>query len=55
MAVPLLKQGDLLIASIQAAVSDADLNQMQNDLLYQVRAVRACRWVGVRYRILWTD
>jgi rsbT antagonist protein RsbS len=41
MPVPLLKQGDLLIASIQAALSDADLNQMQDDLLYQVRAVRA--------------
>jgi rsbT antagonist protein RsbS len=41
MAVPLLRQGDLLIASIQAALSDADLRQMQDDLLKQVRAIRA--------------
>jgi rsbT antagonist protein RsbS len=41
MPVPLLKQGDLLIASIQAALTDADLNQMQDELMHQVRAVRA--------------
>jgi rsbT antagonist protein RsbS len=41
MPVPLLKQGDLIIASIQAALTDADLNQMQDDLMHRVREVRA--------------
>ena len=41
MPVPLLKQGDLLIATVQAALTDAELRQMQDELMRQVRAVRA--------------
>ncbi len=41
MPVPLLKQGDLLIASVQAALTDSDLNLLQDDLMQQVRTVRA--------------
>lgn len=41
MPVPLLKQGDLLVASIQAALTDAELSQLQDELMRQVRAVRA--------------
>ena len=36
MAVPILKQGNALIASIQAALTDNDLLQLQDDLLNQV-------------------
>jgi rsbT antagonist protein RsbS len=32
MPVPILKQGDFLIASIQAALSDADLQQLRDDI-----------------------
>jgi rsbT antagonist protein RsbS len=32
MEVPILKQGDFLIASIQSALSDADLVRLQNEL-----------------------
>ncbi|HLQ79278.1 MAG TPA: STAS domain-containing protein [Terriglobia bacterium] len=32
MRVPILKQGDYLIASIQAALTDADLVQLRDDL-----------------------
>ncbi len=32
MSVPILKQGQFLIASIQAALSDADLHQLRNDI-----------------------
>ena len=41
MPVPLLKQGDLLVATIQAALTDAELSQLQDELMRQVRAVRA--------------
>ena len=41
MPVPLLKQGDLLIATVQAALTDAELSQLQDELMRQVRAVRA--------------
>jgi rsbT antagonist protein RsbS len=44
MQVPILKQGDYLIASIQAALSDADLRQLQDDL---VRRVSIYRSLGV--------
>ena len=40
MAVPILKQGDVLIASIQAALSDADLAQLQDDLAQRVGRLR---------------
>ena len=33
MAVPILKQGDYLIASIQSALSDTDLLQLRDDLV----------------------
>jgi rsbT antagonist protein RsbS len=41
MAVPILKQGDILIASIQAALSDKDLLQLKDDLAYQVGRYRS--------------
>lgn len=44
MEVPILKQGSVLIATIQAALSDADLLQFRGALVQQV--VR-CRSLGV--------
>jgi len=44
MAVPILKQGDVLIASIQAALSDRDLLQLRDDLAQRVGNLR-CRGV----------
>lgn len=44
MAVPILKQGDVLIASIQAALSDRDLIQLRDDLAQRVGSLR-CRGV----------
>ena len=41
MQVPVLKQGDYLIASIQAALSDADLLQLRDDLADRVGLVRS--------------
>src|ERR1051326_8694320 len=41
MAVPILKQGDFLIASIQAALSDADLLELRDDLAQRVGQFRA--------------
>ena len=41
MAVPILKQGPFLIASIQAALTDADLLQLQDDLMDQVGRFRS--------------
>lgn len=41
MAVPILKQGDILIASIQAALSDQDLIQLRDDLAQAVSRVRS--------------
>jgi rsbT antagonist protein RsbS len=41
MQVPVLKQGDYLIASIQAALSDADLVQLRDDLADRVGVVRS--------------
>lgn len=40
MAVPILKQGDVLIASIQAALSDADLAELRDDLAQRVGRLR---------------
>ena len=40
MAVPILKQGNYLIASIQAALTDADLIQLQDNLLNGVGKFR---------------
>ena len=44
MEVPVLKQGDYLIASIQGALTDSDLTRLQEKL---VRSVRAYRSKGV--------
>jgi rsbT antagonist protein RsbS len=41
MQVPILKQGDFLIASIQAALTDADLRQLQDDLVKRVSITRS--------------
>lgn len=41
MAVPILKQGDYLIASIQSAMSDAEVEQLRDDLANQVGRYRA--------------
>ena len=41
MAVPILKQGQYLIASIQAALSDSDVLQLRDDLVEQVGSYRA--------------
>ena len=42
MRVPILKQGEYLIASIQDALTDADLEQLQSELLHRVGQMRAC-------------
>jgi rsbT antagonist protein RsbS len=39
--VPILKQGDVLIASIQAALSDRDLDQFKDELAEKVGRFRA--------------
>ncbi len=41
MPVPILKQGDILIASIQAALSDKDLVQLQDELSERVGRFRS--------------
>ncbi len=41
MAVPILKQADTLIASIQAALSDQDLVQLRDDLADQIGRFRS--------------
>lgn len=41
MAVPILKQGKFLIASVQAAITDEEVLQLQDDLAEQVRRYRA--------------
>lgn len=40
MAVPILKQGDVLIASIQDALSDQDLVRLRDDLADRVGRLR---------------
>jgi rsbT antagonist protein RsbS len=39
--VPILKQGDVLIASIQAALSDRDLSELRDELADRVGRFRA--------------
>jgi rsbT antagonist protein RsbS len=39
--VPILKQGEYLIATFQAALSDADLNQLRSGLVRQVVRLRS--------------
>ena len=41
MTVPILKQGDILIASIQAALSDRDLVQLRDELAERVGRLRS--------------
>lgn len=41
MEPPILKQGDYLIATIQSALSDSDLNQLRHSLVEQVARYRA--------------
>jgi rsbT antagonist protein RsbS len=41
MSVPILKQGPYLIASIQAAMSDSDALQLQDDLMAGVGRYRS--------------
>ena len=41
MSVPILKQGEILIASIQAALSDRDLVQLRDELADRVGRLRA--------------
>ena len=41
MPVPLLKQGDVLIASIQSALSDQELAQLQQDCIERVGRFRS--------------
>ena len=41
MPVPILKQGNVLIASIQAALSDRDLDQLRDDLADRVGRFRS--------------
>ncbi|HEY6776444.1 MAG TPA: STAS domain-containing protein [Thermoleophilaceae bacterium] len=41
MAVPILKQGDYLIASIQTALSDRDMLELRDDLLKRAGMLRS--------------
>jgi len=41
MSVPILKQGDILIASIQAALSDKDLVQLRDELAARIGKLRS--------------
>lgn len=41
MSVPILKQGQILIASIQAALSDQDLVQLRDELAARIGKLRA--------------
>jgi len=41
MPVPILKQGSILIATVQAALSDADTDRLRYDLMEQVSRFRA--------------
>ena len=41
MPVPILKQGDVLIASIQAALTDHDLIQLKDDMAEKVGRFRS--------------
>jgi rsbT antagonist protein RsbS len=41
MPVPILKQGAILIATVQAALSDSDTEQLRQDLMERVSRFRA--------------
>lgn len=40
MRAPIFKQGDILIASVQASLTDSELTQLRDDLLNDVRQYR---------------
>src|ERR1700704_1136631 len=46
MPVPILKQGTILIASVQAALTDSDAERLRHDLMEQVSPYRA-PWIIV--------
>ena len=52
MPVPILKQGDVLIASIQAALLDRDLVQLRDDIAAQIGR---CRSRGVIIDVMALD
>jgi rsbT antagonist protein RsbS len=41
MPVPILKQGPILIASVQAALTDSDAERLRHDLMERVSRYRA--------------
>ncbi len=41
MQVPILKQGDYLIASVQSSLDDSELLQLRDDLVAKISKVRA--------------
>lgn len=41
MPVPILKQGAILIATVQAALTDADTERLRTDLMHRVSQFRA--------------
>lgn len=41
MKVPILKQGNYLIASVQSSLNDKELLQLRNDLVEKISTVRA--------------
>jgi rsbT antagonist protein RsbS len=41
MPVPILKQGDILIASVQSALTDTDTERLRQDLMERVSRFRA--------------
>ena len=50
MEVPILKQGSYLIASIQSALTDADLTQLRDALVARVGRFRCARRDRRRHR-----
>jgi rsbT antagonist protein RsbS len=45
MTVPILKQGDTLIVTVQAALTDAELNDLRTDLAERIGRLRSRRLV----------
>jgi rsbT antagonist protein RsbS len=41
MSVPILKQGDYLIATIQSALTDSDVHRLRDDLMRQIGVYRS--------------
>ena len=41
MAVPILKQGDYLIATIQSAMTDSEAEQLRDDLMERIGRYRS--------------